>query len=129
MSAWPVVLVAAGAGAVAVRRHLAGAAGPGQVADIAKSGQLFTLAADWLRAGDAESARAVLDLVGAEAWQFAYDEVVSPSSKPRIAAMSGRMSAAALLSTPAGVAQSADRMAQIETLNAIAAEIRIRVRY
>lgn len=96
--------------------------------DIAKSGQLFSLAAEWLREGDAQSAAAVLNLVGAEGWQFAYDEVVLPSPQPRIVAMAGRMSAAALLSTPSNVVASTDRIAQIETLNAIAAEIRTRVR-
>lgn len=129
MSATWVVLAAAGAGAVAVRRRFGlGRPALGQVRDIAKSGQLFSLAADWLRAGDEQAASAVLGLVGSEGWQFAYDEVVLPSPVPRIAAMATRMSAAALLSTPANVAQSTDRLAQIETLNAIAAEIRSRVR-
>lgn len=130
MSALPVLLVAAGAGAVAVRRRLnMTQRAAGQVADVAKCGQLFSLAADWLRAGDADSARGVLDLIGSEGWQFAYDEVVLPSRIPRIAAMANRMSAAAMLATPTTVAQSTDRVAQIETLNAIANEIRIRVRY
>jgi hypothetical protein len=130
VSALPVLLVAAGAGAVAIRHRLnLTQRASGQVTDVAKCGQLFSLAADWLRAGDAESARTVLNLIGSEGWQFAYDEVVVPSRIPRIAAMADRMSGAALLSTPAAVAQSTDRLAQIETLNAIAAEIRVRIRY
>lgn len=124
MSEW-VVLAAVGGGAYAVRRWLRnGETNPAQIADIAKTGELFGLAADWLRNGDVDSARAVLNLISREGWQFAYDEVVVPSQTPRIAAMAGRMSAAALLAVPPGAAPSADRLAQVETLVAIANEIK-----
>lgn len=124
MSEW-VVLAAVGGGAYAVRRWLRnGETAPAQVTDIAKTGELFGLAADWLRAGDVDSARAVLNLVSREGWQFAYDEVVAPSQQPRIAVMAGRMSTTALLTTPTGVAPGMDRLAQVETLVAIANEIK-----
>lgn len=126
MSEW-VVLAAVGGGALAVRRWLRnGETNPAQIADIAKTGELFGLAADWLRNGDVDSARAVLNLISREGWQFAYDEVVLPSRQPRIAVMAGRMSAAALLATPSGTAANADRLAQVETLAAIANEIKRR---
>ena len=51
-----------------------------------------------------------------------------PLTPAGIAAMAGRMSTAALLATPAGGSSTTDRLAQIETLNAIATEIRIRMR-
>jgi len=125
MTDWTATLIVAGAGAVAARRWLRNAQPTqAQIADVAKAGELFGLAADWLRAGDVESARAVLELVGTDGWQFAYDEVVEPSRVPRIAAMAGRMSAAALLTIPPGVVPAADRMAQVETLVAIANEIK-----
>lgn len=124
MTDWTAVLVIAGAGAFVVRRRLRAAQGSPQVQDIAKAGELFGLAADWLRHGDVDSARAALDLIGVDGWRFAYDEVVSPSPVPRIAAMSGRMSAAALLAVPFGVLPGTDRMAQVETLVAIANEIK-----
>lgn len=124
MSEW-VVLAAVGGGAYAVRRWLRnGENVPARITDIAKTGELFGLAADWLRSGDVDSARAVLDLISRDGWQFAYDEVVFPSPMPRIAAMAGRMSAAALLATPAGVSPTTDRLAQVETLAAIANEIK-----
>lgn len=124
MSEW-VVLAAVGGGAYAVRRWLRnGETNPAQIADIAKTGELFGLAADWLRNGDVDSARAVLNLISREGWQFAHDEVVAPSPVLRIAAMAGRMSTAALLNTPAGVASTTDRLAQVETLAAIANEIK-----
>lgn len=124
MSEW-VVLAAVGGGAYAVRRWLRnGETARAQIADIAKTGELFGLAADWLRSGDVDSARAVLDLISRDGWQFAYDEVVVPAPTPRIAAMAGRMSAAALLATPAGVSPTTDRLAQVETLAAIANEIK-----
>lgn len=124
MSEW-VVLAAVGGGAYAVRRWLrTGETGPARITDIAKTGDLFGLAADWLRNGDVDSARAVLNLVSREGWQFAYDEVVVPSRQPRVAAMAGRMSTAALLATPAGVSPTTDRLAQVETLAAIANEIK-----
>lgn len=123
MSAW-VALAAAGGGALAVRRWLrADRDVPAQVQDIAKAGELFGLAAGWLRSGDVAAARRALDLIGADGWRFAHDEVVFPSPLPRIAAMSGRMSAAALLAVPFGVAPGTDRLVQVETLAAIANEI------
>lgn len=129
MNTWPALLLAAGAGAAVTRRRLSGARpGSPRVGDLVKTGQLFALAADWLRSDDTASARALLELVGPEGWRFAHDEVVSPSRVPRIAAMAGRMSAGALLATPPGIAVSTDRLAQIETLNAVATEIRIRMR-
>lgn len=128
MSEW-VVLAIAGGGAYAVRRWLrAEQSAPSQIADIAKTGELFGLASGWLRTGDADAARSVLNLISAEGWQFAYDEVVSVSRVPRIAAMVGRMSTDALLAVPSGAAPAADRMAQVETLAAIANEIKRRTR-
>lgn len=125
MTDWTATLIVVGAGAYVVRRRLrASSNAPAQVQDIAKAGELFGTAADWLRNGDVEAARAMLNMVGRDAWQFAYDEVVMPSLSPRIAAMAGRMSTAALLATPPGVQPSADRLAQVETLVAIANEIR-----
>ena len=124
MSEW-VVLAVVGGGAYAVRRWIRnGETAPAQIADIAKTGELFGLAADWLRNGDVDSTRAVLNLISREGWQFAYDEVVMPSAVPRVAAMAGRMSAAALLAVPSGAAPNADRLAQVETLVAIANEIK-----
>lgn len=127
MSEW-VALAVLGAGGVAVRRWLRAdqAAASAQIADIAKIGELFGLAADWLRAGDTVSARALLNLISPDGWRFAQDEIVQSSRIPRIAAMAGRMSAAALLTTPAGVTPGADRMVQVETLVAIANEIKRR---
>lgn len=125
MTDWTATLIVAGAGAAVIRHKLRSAeSARTRIADIAKAGELFGLAADWLRTGDVDSARAVLELVGAEGWQFAYDEVVVPSPVPRVAAMAGRMSAAALLTVPPGVAPGTDRMAQVETLVAIANEIK-----
>jgi hypothetical protein len=129
MTDWTGVLIVAGAGAAVVRYRLRAAArAQAQVVDISKCGELFATAADWLRTGDVQSAAAVLNLVSAEGWQFAYDQVVVPSRVPRIAAMADRMSAARLLATPAGVAPNMDRLTQIETLNVIANEIRNRTR-
>lgn len=126
MSEW-VVIAAVGGAAYAVRRRLRiGESAPAQIADIAKTGELFGLAADWLRNGDVDSARAVLNLIGKDAWQFAYDEVVAPSQSPRIQAMAGRMSTSALLVTPPGAVSNTDRLAQVETLVAIANEIKSR---
>lgn len=128
MSEWA-LLAAIGGGAYAVRRWLrASTSAVDQIADITKTGELFGLAADWLRSGDVESAHAVLNLINAEGWRFARDEVVQPSPIPRIAAMAGRMSAAALLTTPMGTASNTDRLAQVEVLNVIATEIRSRTR-
>ena len=125
MTDWTATLLIAGAGAAVIRRRMRAVQNaPDQVQDIAKAGELFGLAADWLRAGDVNAARQALDLIGTEGWQFAYSEVVLPSHSPRIQAMAGRMSTAALLTTPAGVAPATDRLAQVETLAAIANEIK-----
>jgi hypothetical protein len=124
MTDWTATLIVIGAGAYVVRRRLRAAEESTQVNDIAKAGELFGTAADWLRNGDVEAARAVLDLVGRDVWQFAYDEVVLPSRSPRVAAMSGRMSTAALLAIPLGAPPGTDRLAQVETLVAIANEIK-----
>lgn len=126
MTDWTASLIVAGAGALYVRHRLRNSqqAGLGSVADIAKAGELFGLAADWVRAGDIESARGVLNLVAADAWRFAHDEVVAVSQVPRIAAMAGRMSPVALLRTPLGVPPATDRLAQVEALVAIANEIK-----
>lgn len=124
MSAW-VALATVGGGTLLVRRWFrADQSAPAQVQDITKAGDLFALAAGWLRSGDVDAARRALDLIGAEGWRFAYNEVVLPSPVPRIAAMSGRMSTAALLTIPPGVAPSTDRLTQVETLAAIANEIK-----
>lgn len=129
MTDWTATLIIVGVGAYAVRRKLRATPNePPQVQDIAKAGELFGTASDWLRAGDVEAARAVLDLIGADGWQFAYNEVVLTSRSLRIQAMAGRMSTGALLATPMGVPPSADRMAQVEALAAIANEIRRRTR-
>jgi hypothetical protein len=129
MTDWTATLIVVGAGAYVVRRRLRTAVEkPTQVQDIAKAGELFGLAADWLRHGDVDAARGALDLIGAGGWQFAYNEVVLLSPVLRIAAMTGRMSAAALLTVPPGAAPSADRLAQVETLVAITNEIRSRMR-
>ncbi|ACU71779.1 hypothetical protein Caci_2870 [Catenulispora acidiphila DSM 44928] len=125
MTDWAAVLIVAGAGAAVVRRRMRAVQNaPAQVQDIAKAGELFGLAADWLRNSDVDSARNALDLIGTDGWTFAYNEVVVPSQSPRIAAMAGRMSTTALLTIPAGVAPSTDRLAQVETLVAIANEIK-----
>ena len=124
MSAW-VALATVGGGTLLVRRWLrAGQSAPAQVQDITKAGDLFALAAGWLRSGDVNAARRALDLIGAEGWRFAYNEVVLPSPVPRVTAMAGRMSPSALLSVPPGVSPGLDRLAQVETLVAIANEIK-----
>lgn len=126
---WPFTVAALAVGAAALYRR-----GPDHQTpqpadlDIAKAGQLIGIAADWLRAGDDDPATWLLGHIPEGVWQFARDEVIAVSPEPRIAAMSDRMSVAALLATPPGTSAAADRLAQVETLNLIAKSIRTRMR-
>lgn len=126
---WPFTVAALAAGAAAVYSRTRDDGVPERAdLDIAKAGQLIGIAAEWLRAGDVGYARWLLDHIPDDVWQFAHDEVVAVSPELRVAAMAGRMSAHALLTTPQGVSVTVDRPTQVETLNLIAKAIRTRMK-
>lgn len=127
-SAWPAIVTVVGAGAVIARRTRRTDTPTAQPMDLVKAGQLFGLAAEWLRGNNPDAAWSLLQIIPAAAWQFARYDVVEASDEPRIAAMSERMTAATFFNTPREVPDHVDRLIQIETLNAVAVAIRNRTR-